>query len=406
MGKTWTVCWQEILVNFKRRTYLLVTFGVPLLAAVIVLAVTLSQSRQDTADPSGDLPKTPTGYVDHSGLFAGPGSLAGLLISYDSEEAARLDVAAGELGAYYLIAADYLTTGVVTRYSTQFNVAAGDIGLFEAFVTASLLEDENPLVAARLQSEWVVVEHELDSTGAEVTEAVGDGMDRFWLVYAYTMVLLLSTFLSAGQLTRSVVEEKENRTVEMVLSSIRPFPLLAGKLAGQGLSGLLQVVVWLVSALLLTRVAGGQIPFLISAEISPTLGGLAILYFVTGYLLFGACAAGIGAVSTNMREGPQYATLYSLPAVLPVMFLGLIVEAPNGTMAVAFSLFPLTAPLGMIERLVVTAVPHWQIGLSLALLATSVALAIWLAARLFQVQTLLSGQLPTRRQLWQLLARG
>ena len=84
-------------------------------------------------------------------------------------------------------------------------------------------------------------------------------------------------------------------------------------------------------------------------------------------MLFGAFASGIGAVSTNMREGPQYSVVYTLPAVAPLMFMSQLMAAPNGPLAVGLSLFPMTAPLGMIERLAVGAVPGWQIALSLVL---------------------------------------
>jgi ABC-2 type transport system permease protein len=104
-----------------------------------------------------------------------------------------------------------------------------------------------------------------------------------------------------------------------------------------------------------------------------------------------------------MREGPQYATLYSLPAALAIMLLPVISEAPNSTLAVIVSFFPLTAPIAMIERMVATAVPLWQVGLSLGLLALSVAGGLWLAARLFRVNSLLSGEVPGRKELFFLL---
>jgi ABC-2 type transport system permease protein len=223
------------------------------------------------------------------------------------------------------------------------------------------------------------------------------------------MLMMLTTFMTAGQLTQSVVTEKENRVMEIVLSSLRPIQLMAGKIVGQGLMGLLQMIIWLAGIFLVIRLADVNIPilsFLGAAELPPSLIMAALLYFVLGFALFGAFASGIGAISANMREGPQYAMIYSLPAALALMILPVVSESPNSALALVASFFPLTAPISMIERMVVTAVPLWQVGLSLGLLALSVAGGLWLAARLFRVNSLLSSEVPGRKELLLLLARG
>ncbi|HEX6385005.1 MAG TPA: ABC transporter permease [Anaerolineae bacterium] len=410
-SRVWSVIQHEVAENLRRRSYLLLTFGVPILAVVLVVGITWFRGREpaEADDSLADLPGQPIGYVDQSGLLGQPGPFAGSLVAYNSEAAARAAVEAGKIGGYYLVPEDYLATGQVTRYATQINVAEGDMGLFEAFLLNALLAQEDPLVAARLQSPAVIVEHQVDSSGAEVMARQSGGMDLFWLVYVFGMLMMLTTFLTAGQLTQSVIKEKENRVIEIVLSSLRPLQLMAGKLAGQGLMGLLQMVTWLSAIFLVIRLADVEIPFLrflSAAELPASLLVAALLYFVLGFALYGTFSAAIGAISASMREGPQYAMIYSMPAALAIIFLPSIAEAPNSILALILSLFPLTAPIAMIERMVVTAVPIWQVGLSLSLLALSVIGGLWLAARLFRVNTLLSGQLPGRKELVQLLVRG
>ena len=410
-NRLWSVMQQEVLNNLRRRSYLVLTFVVPLLVAVGVGALVWFQNGRPEEDDQAqsNLPEQPLGYVDQSGLFGEPGSFAGMFILYTSETAARADVVAGKIAAYYLIPESYLATGQVMRYATQINVTERDLGWFESFLLNTLLAGEDQQLAARVQYPAMIVEHQVDGAGTAQVSQQASGMDLFWLVYAFAMLMMLTTFLTAGQLTQSVINEKENRMIEVVLSSVRPLQLMAGKLIGQGLLGLLQMITWLGAILIAIRLADVTVPFLsflVATEIPSSLLVTALLYFLLGFALFGTFAACIGAISVNLREGPQYAVLYSLPAALPIMFLPSITETPNSVLAMVLSFFPLSAPIGMIERLVITAVPGWQVGLSLGLLLLSVITGLWLAARLFQVNTLLAGQVPTRQELWRLLHQG
>lgn len=406
MNRIWNVSLQELVANFKRPSYLLLTFGVPALAIIVVLAITLFNGDDEPEDPFADLPDEPIGYVDLSGLFGDPGGFAEYLIRYESQAAAQEETKSGRLRCYYVIPKDYMESGQVTRVSPQVNIAASDMALFESFLLTELLGEDSPLLLARLQSPAVVFEHQLDRSGELVTEIKGDSFANFGLVYGFALIMMVTMFFSSTQLMRSVITEKENRMIEIVLSSLRPIQLLAGKVLGQGLAGLVQILTWLGGVLLLIRLAGADIPLVGVIELPPSLFAIAVLYYLGGYLLFAAFSAGIGAISINLREGPQYSMVFTLPAVLPLMFLSNILKAPNSTMAVALSFFPLSAPLGMIERLAITIVPGWQIVLSLVVLFGSVGAGLWLAARLFRVNTLLSGQVPTRNELLQMLVQG
>jgi ABC-2 type transport system permease protein len=123
------------------------------------------------------------------------------------------------------------------------------------------------------------------------------------------------------------------------------------------------------------------------------------VYFVLGFLLFGSLMAGIGALSTTVRDSQNLVTIVTLPAAVPFFFLTVFVEEPNGRLAVALSLFPLTGPLSMVMRIAVTDVPLVQIALGLVLQVLAVIFAIWLAGRLFRVNTLLMGNMPKLRDL-------
>ena len=393
MNRVQSVAIHEIVVSLKRRSYLLMSFGLPVLAILATLGYTLFHTESEPKDPFADLPDKPIGYVDHSDLFgAGPGTFAVFLVPYQDEEGARKAVEDGELSSYYLIPDDYLETGQVTRFSSQFNVIETDVELFASFLVASLLKGDSPLLLQRLQSPAVVIEHQLDRSGELLAEIEGDSFSNFGLVYAFALIMMLTTFFGATQLMRSVIIEKESRAIEIALSSLKPIQLLAGKVIGQGAAGLIQMLAWLGAVLLILGITGSDIPFIGQVDLPPDLFVAAVLYFLGGYLLFAAFASGLGAISTNMREGPQYAVVYTLPAVVPLMLMPNILEAPNGAMAVFLSFFPLCAPLGMIERLVVTTVPIWQIGLSLLGGAVSAYVMVLLAARFFPAGNLLSSE--------------
>ena len=126
---------------------------------------------------------------------------------------------------------------------------------------------------------------------------------------------------------------------------------------------------------------------------------LMLVYFLLAYLLFASAYGILGALSASMREGPQYAVIFTLPAVIPLWVSTAFIEAPDSPLVLALSLFPLTAPLAMLQRVLIGAVPAWQVALSILLLLLCSAALMWLAGRLFRVQTLLAGRMPRLREL-------
>jgi ABC-2 type transport system permease protein len=408
MEKVWTIVRHEIYVTMRRKGYLFMTFGVPVIAAIAVLVYLLLQSaggEGGSANPLDNLPDQPIGYVDYSGLFSDPGELGAIFIRYPDEAAARSALERGELSSYYIIAPDYMQTGDVTRKAPQLSFSESDANLFRAFLIRQLLGNENPQLLLRLYEPARVIEHQLDASGTELSQIDEEQRygSNFILVYGFAMILLMATVIPSGYLLRSVIEEKENRTIEVILSSLRPLQLLSGKVLGQGAMGLLQIILWLVSGYALFNLASGELPSLSGVDLSPVKIFIVVLYFLGGFLLVASLQAGLGAVSTNMREGPQYAAFFTLPMVIPLWLINFFIETPNGNVAVILSLFPITAPLAMVQRIAIAVVPWWQLGLSLVLLALGVIMTLWLAAKLFRVNTLLAGTVPKPAELFRLL---
>ena len=414
---TVTVFLYELRRNLGRKGYLFMTFGIPLIAFALLLGYQFI-TQQTGAGAGSQAAEDPTqslveqlnfesakhaGYVDLSGMFQKVGSLSSVLTRYPDEAAALAALEQGEIPLYYVIASDYLKTGEVTLVQPKLNISQIETGPVQRLILNTLSEGVDPQVFQRLINPSNLQETNLSLVSAESGAQNED--TSFVIVYVFAIALMMGLFTTNGYLMQSVIEEKETRLIEILLSSLRPFELLAGKILALGLLGLLQMTVWVGSIFLLARisrldaVASTALALFADFTLPPALLPLLIVYFVLSYLVFASLYSIVGALSNSMREGPQYAAFFTLPAVAPLWFLQVFVTTPNDPLPVALSLFPLTAPIAMIQRLVITSVPAWQIVVSVVLLALTVVATMWLAGRLFRVQTLLAGQPPRLRDL-------
>jgi ABC-2 type transport system permease protein len=442
----------ELRRQFRSKAYLFVTFGLPLLAIVVFFGY------QAITSPSKDKPaesitevnqaKKSIGYVDLTPdqLFPGPasypavncgldpteitslsgdvslastrtaaikrisspGCLSGKIKLYESLQAGKDALKDNTIDVLYVIEPDYTTTGNISVYVRVVSPAQMDTQtLMQDYLIRSLLysvdADAYEELYLRLRDPALVSDHRIDKTGAAQTENESRNLA---LVYGFGLLTMLGVFWGGGYLMQSVVQEKESRIIEIMLSSVRPTALLAGKILAMGLLALLQIVALAGTFVFLLSQAGNVFDQLGSIDIDPVSLAIMSVYFVLGFLLFGSFMAAIGALSTSVRESQNFVIVVTLPAAVPFFFLSLFAEEPNGTLALALSMFPLTAPLSMTMRVAITDVPVGQLALSLFLLVLGVMFAIWLAGRLFRVNTLLAGNMPRLRDLPRLLLRG
>ncbi len=189
--------------------------------------------------------------------------------------------------------------------------------------------------------------------------------------------------------------------MEVLLSSVSTRQLLAGKVLGLGAGGLLQVVFWLGSVLLVVRLAGDTIggEFL-KIQVPGNLVVLGIVYFILGYLLFAVLQAGVGAIAGSAKEGQQMAVAFILPAVLPIyVFILFLRDQPDHIVGTIMTLVPITAPMTVFVRMGLSEIPNWQLLASIGLLAVSVVFGLVLAAKLFRVFVLMHGKTPRLREV-------
>jgi ABC-2 type transport system permease protein len=191
---------------------------------------------------------------------------------------------------------------------------------------------------------------------------------------------------------QAVVEEKENRTMEVIITSVSPNQFMAGKIIGDTAIGLTQIVLWMVFILIPILVLRNRISFLQGIQIAPQT--LFLLFFVMfpAFILVSALMAAIGATVSEAREGQQMVGIISLPIWIPYMLTGSLMSSPNSPLAIGLSLFPLTAPLTMLLRDGLTILPFWEIALSASLQVLCAVAAIWLAGRAFRLGMLRYGK--------------
>ncbi len=397
MPKTFLVAGREFHQHLRSRGFWLATLGIPLIFAVIWV---ITGGTMVVDPPDVKLPDQPAGYVDQAGLIrAIPASIpTELFRPFSDQAAAETALERGEIEAYYLISPDYRETGQVQRVSLRFTVNPPDVRWFNQLLQASLVPDIAPAQLERLRQPFNAPQPEyINVTPAGQTDNSGNPL----IPLVVTMAIITPLFSGVSYLFQSLAQEKSNRIMEMLLVSLKPVQLLTGKIIGLSLLTLLQYLVWLLfwgMGLLATGQNGGQL--LNALHLSGPQLLLVIPYALGGYLLYAALMAGIGALGRDVEDGRAWLLVVSLPVMAP-LFLGIFIAGdPHGLLAVSLSLFPFSAPAGMLLRITSTVVPAWQITLSLLLLGLTGIGTIWLMARLFHIQMLLSGESLSIRRIW------
>jgi ABC-2 type transport system permease protein len=242
----------------------------------------------------------------------------------------------------------------------------------------------------------------LDLRTVRLTEA-GEKEDRGSAVL-FSIVLLMILYTSIqmwGQVVMtSIIEEKTSRVIEVVASGVPPTRLLAGKLLGVGGAGLTQFLVWSVSLLGVSLVAAGP---LAGGTPLPDIGllGLAsfVVFFLLGFAFYASLYASIGAAVNTVQEAQNFVIPVIIPLILGLVCFPVVLESPDGAIAVTLSLVPFLTPLLMFLRIVVLTPPWWQIVLSLILLVAAIWGVLWVSARIYRVGILMYGKKPTLPEL-------
>ena len=398
MKKTFLVFRNEFISVISRKSFLITLFLLPLIG-VVVMAV-ISGLQKSSGTDAGSMinnlfipaaNNSLEGFVDFSGLVNKiPDGYQNRLTQFPTESAARQALSKGEISAYYLIDKDYLANGKIIYVRPDFNPLGSTTqsASIKALMAYALTGD-NLNLYKRVQNPIITTTQIIGSTAPERDQ---NNPLTFFLPYVVTFLFYIVILTSASLLLNSITGEKQNRMIEVLMTSVKSREMLTGKIIALGLAGLLQTVVWSGSGLLLLRFSGRNLAVANSFQLPTSILFWGILFFLSGYAVYASLMAGIGALVPSMREASQLTTVVILPLVIPLMFISILIQTPNNNLSVALSLFPLTSPVAMMTRLAATQVPLWQIILALMLLALTALYLIRASAGLFRAQNLLSGR--------------
>jgi ABC-2 type transport system permease protein len=397
VNKTTLIARHEFLITVRRKAFVIFTLAFPVLALLAMLA---SQVIAGMQKPPAEIENI--GYVDETGVFSGyteQGKI--VLVRFTAQGDASEALLDKDIKEYFVIPPDYVDSGLVYRYTLNRELEPGGevTAVIRDFLLSNLLEGKmTPEITERVKSPFNMVSTLLTETG-EVAPNQG-GFANFIIPYIFSMLLLMSIFFSSGYLLQGLGEEKENRVMEILLSSLSSRQLLAGKVIGLGAAGLVQIIVWLVSAQFLAKFASNTWGNIIgNLQIPSDFLILGTIYFILGYLLFAVLMAGVGAVSPTAREGQQMSTLFTIAGIAPLWFMAFIIENPDHIVSQILTIFPITAPITVMIRLGLTKIPIWELAASIGLMIASIIGCFILAAKLFRTFLLMYGKRPEFKEI-------
>ncbi len=411
------VLWREYRYNFRRPSFLFAAFGVPLISlGAMFLINAMVEKREADLDAFRRV-----GYVDRArvvwpqapnprGFFpvADPRLSAaeeGTSAYFDALEARAAQLlVAGELDAYFVVEADYIYSGKVALYARR-GVPQALREAVEAFLRAQIVARvprDVPLPPSRLEAiEYVMRDAE---SGAVLSEAAL--MGRLMLPLIFVMLYVMATNTTAQFLMSGVVEEKENRLMEILATSLRPLELLWGKLLGLGALALTQIALWTAAGVLIALFSETAREFLRGARFAWADVALFGVLFVSNFVLFAAVMLGIGAAVTAETESRQLAGIFTLVLILPLVFTAVYITDPNGTLPLVLTFVPFTAAMSLLLRVALGTLPTWQVVLSVGVQLVTVVAVMALSAKVFRLGMLMYGKVLTPRMVWRALRSG
>jgi ABC-2 type transport system permease protein len=394
MSKFWQIVKYEYKRHVLRRRFLFGLLSVPMImvlmgAVIFILIVTQTNTR-------------PVGYVDHSGLLAHPlplpesfSSTGGVkIIPFETEAAAAQALQNDTIQGYYVLGADFEQTKQALLVAKK---RPGPIvqAQFQDFLRVNWLAGQPPSVVTRLIEGDSLVVRSLDGSRRMGEKDWFNIFTPFFTGLAF----MITMFTTSGYLMQAVVEEKENRTMEVLMTSVSSTQLMSGKIIGIIGVGLTQLLAWIGFATLAVLAGRYYFPFLEAIHISFSSVGLLVITLLPAFVMVAALMVAVGATVTDAREGQQIASLFTFPVVIPYWFTYQLMSNPNGPLAVGLSLFPLTAPVALTMRVGFTYIPMWQVGVTTGILVVSALASLWLAGRAFRLGMLQYGQRLSWRQL-------
>jgi ABC-2 type transport system permease protein len=420
MSKLLVVFEREYMERVRTRWFLVATiFGPLLMGALMVGPAYLANRTSASADVARIRILDATG-TDLGRLVAaelGGGALGDTALTQvlalgpevlaTAESTATADVLRRRIKGYLVLPPALFSRGGA-RYAGVNATAVNDMRRIENAVSRELIGLQLARAGVPRDEADRVSRLRVTLRAERLTVSGRGGSGSVNIMFAGLVALLLyMTILMYGQhVLRGVIEEKQTRVAEVVMSSVRPTTLLAGKVLGVGAVGLTQMTIWMAASVLMVRY---RVPLMqrFGLEATPiqlpavTAGQLVILlvFFLLGYTLYSALFAAVGAMVSTEHEAQQAQLPVILMLVMSIMFLQPVLLEPDGRLAFTLGLMPVSAPIMMPLRLSTVDVPPWEVGLSIIGLVAACYLAVYFAAILYRTGLLMHGKRVTLREV-------
>ncbi|MBC8052761.1 MAG: ABC transporter permease [Sphingobacteriaceae bacterium] len=400
MRKTLLIIQREYLSRVKKKSFLLMTLLVPLLLmGMTALVAYLTHTGGDAI--------TEIAVIDRNGNFISQLKNSRTLVflpTSENFEAAKLT--ARKNGSFVLYIPENVEKGANVQLVSEKKAPM--------FVTNEIENQINNILRYKLLQDAGIDIETLESIKANVSieykELTDEGEKEtnataaYAISFAAAILIYLCLFIYGAQVMRGVIEEKTSRIVEVIISSVKPFQLMLGKIIGIGLVGLTQFLLWIVLSALATKVTSTEIlPYSVLGALQTIPVGYVLvtflIYFLGGYLLYSALFAAVGSAVDNETETQQFMFPITLPLLFTyIMAFSFIVNNPNSTLSFWLSMIPFTSPIAMMVR-VPFGVPDWQLYLSVSLLIAGFICTTWVAARIYRVGILMYGKKTSYREI-------
>ena len=413
---TWIIIRREYFERLKSRGFILATILGPLalLAAIAIPIATVVFLEDDS--------KRTLHIQNSAGLALENLQLSGavdVVISDLPEEDLKDQLRDRSISAYLL-----LPHGIVEADSSAKFVSRGSGGLQFRFelqhAVEELVRQERLRAAGVADSVQSIMRSAVGFEGVRLTEE-GEATDTSSLLavvgYVMALVIYICVFLYGSLVMRSVIEEKTSRIVEVIVSSVRPFELMLGKVVGVGALGLTQLLIWFATLAVVLTVGAGLVSDLAVTTAGQAADGVAappemdlsqlniptipagffvyfLLFFLGGYLLYASLFATVGSVVEQESDAQQFMIPVAIPIVLSLLLLGRIIDSPDSSLSVIASHIPFFSPVLMPVRIVVSHLPWWEVPLALTLLFATFAGTVWVCSRIYRVGILMYGKKP------------
>ena len=380
MNKTFEVAKYEYTRHVSKKGFWIGLLALPIgLLLLIGLSMLMSATSID---------KSPVGFVDQSGLITlkpGTADTSGLfsenvqLIAFNTVEEAAKAADVAQIQAYVVIPENYLTSYKLSYY---FNKPINSVirDNISDYLRANLMEGESVPNLERIQTSPDFVSQSLDGTMTSSPNQVA----KIFVPLVIGMLFFFVVIMSGSYLLQAVVDEKENRTMEVMVTSVSPNELMTGKILGNISVGLTQLILWAVVAFILATVFRDRVPWLFELDLAFKDVAIPVLLLLPAFIFTAALMATLGATVTSTEESSQVSGLVIMPMTIPYYFVVTFMEHPNGVLSKILSYFPLSSPVATTMRMAFTNLPTVEVAAIFISQILFAVFSLWLAGKAFK----------------------